>query len=115
MGSLSDTINRRAGLSDQDGMHCTAVLFPCGISAQEVQNEPQSNSHACLGRRQTMETGETDENNFLTVSVFSSDLSLLVALVPEASERLALYQLTSVYCKCQRKTSRISVKWNKCP
>lgn len=67
------------------------VLFPCGVSAQEVQNEPQSNSHACLGRRHTMETEETDDNKLLTVSVFSSDLSLLVASAPEATERLALH------------------------
>lgn len=44
-------------------MACTVVLFPCGMSAQEVQNKQQSNSHACFDRRQTMETAR-DENNF---------------------------------------------------
>lgn len=48
------------------------------------------------------------------VSVFSSisDLSLVVALAPRATEHLALRQLTSVYCKFLRKTPWMSVKWN---
>lgn len=44
-----------------------------------------------------------------------SDLSLMVALAPEATEGLALSQLTSVYCKCLRKTSQMSVKLNTFP
>lgn len=48
------------------------------------------------------------------VTVFSSisDLSLMVALAPQATEHLTLHQLTSVYCICLTKTS-MSVKWIK--
>lgn len=48
------------------------------------------------------------------VAVFSSisDLSLVVALAPWATEHLTLHQLTSVYCICLTKTS-MSVKWIK--
>lgn len=50
--------------------------------------------------------------NFVSLSSSISDLSLLVALAPGATEHLALCQLRSVYCKCLRKMSQISVKWN---
>lgn len=49
------------------------------------------------------------KTTFNFVSVFSSvsDLSLLVASAPGATEHLALFQLTSVYCKFLRKKKKV--------
>ncbi len=107
---LSDTISVRAGLSHRDGTHCSIV--PLWYFSSGSTERATSNSHVCFDQQQSMETAR-DENNFqLCLSVFPSDLSRLVALAPWATERLVLCQLTSVYCKCLRKMSWISMKWS---
>lgn len=114
MKSLALVIQSTGGrpvISRWYSMQCSIVSLWC-TEPQEVQNELQSNSHACFGQRQTMETGR-DQNNFqLCLTVFSSisDLSLVVALALWATECLALHQTHKRLLYISEKNSRMFVK-----
>lgn len=69
-------------------MASTAVLFPCGISAQEVKSEPQRNSHTVRVSagdkpwKPAEAEMKTTFKNFLSVFSSISDLIPLVASAP---------------------------------
>lgn len=79
----------------EDGTYGAGSVVPlCGISAQEVQTEPHSNSLTCLGQRATMETN-SDETAFNFSPMIKCGGSSVLCK-PGASERLALVQQINV-------------------
>ena len=88
--SLSDAIitRRAGGLSDRDGTHCSIVPL-WYFSSGSTQRATEKQSHVSQADDKPWKPAEM-KTTFNYVSVFSSnsDLSLMVALAPEATNAL---------------------------